>query len=345
MSEPELLHPDFPLTGLDDHMIHQTSDPIRYMWTSDLQAYERCWMTGHDDAGSMIIVVGASFYPNLDAAEAFVVVNIDGIHASVRSFRRLGVDRAEMGVGPIRPTICEGMQHWKFQLEDNSWNVAIDLDTDDITQQVLREPLVRHPVPPGRQAHVTAGFECFVELEGTVCIGDRSVALDRSNCRGSRDRHWGTGRGVGGPALQPDGRLPASGHSGNCFVMFDDYGIWGDRLFFRFGDERRGAGTVKTIHRRLRFEPDTHIFVEGLVDYVLNDSQRVRLHFERLGYQTAYLRCGLYGGDPTGARFQGVYPGSDLTEGSVLDVSTPATEPIWRAWMNTYAASRGTTEP
>jgi hypothetical protein len=169
---------------------------------------------------------------------------------------------------------------------------------------------------------VTAGFESFVELEGTVALGDAVVELGRSNTRGSRDRHWGTGRGVGGPALQL-GRPIAGGHSGNCFVMFHDYGIWGDRLFYRFGDERAGAGKVKTLHRRLRFEADTHVFVEGLVDYQLSDGIEVQMHFERIGFQTVYLRCGMYGGTPDGLRYQGLYPGEDLIEGSVHDVTLP----------------------
>ena len=29
-----------PLSALDDHLIHQTPDPVRVMWTSDARAYE-----------------------------------------------------------------------------------------------------------------------------------------------------------------------------------------------------------------------------------------------------------------------------------------------------------------
>ena len=41
----------FPLSPIDDFMIHQTTDPIRVMMTSDPRAYERYWMVCHDDGG------------------------------------------------------------------------------------------------------------------------------------------------------------------------------------------------------------------------------------------------------------------------------------------------------
>lgn len=312
----------FPLSPADDHMIHQTPDPIRTVWTSDLQAYERFWMVCHDDAGHAMVALGVSFYPNLDAAEAYAIVNIDGRHGFVRAFRRLGADRMDMGVGPIVPTVVRGLRHWHCSVADNDWGVTVDLDFFDTTRQVLRTPIVSASRSlPGRQGQVTAGFEGFGEVEGVVSVGDRTVTLARGSARGSRDRHWGTGRGVGGPAFQ-FGRPVPGGQSGNAFVNFERFGIWGDRVFYPFGDERPGAGRVESVVRRLRFEPDTRIFREGILDYELSDGTSRQLHVERIGTQTAYLRCGMYGGSPDG-RYQGVYPGEDLVEGGVDDTSDP----------------------
>ena len=80
----------FPLAPIDDHMIHQTPDPIRVMWSSDPRTYERYWVICHDNAGDLILVTGGSFYPSLDTAEAYAIVNYRGDHRSVRGFRRLG---------------------------------------------------------------------------------------------------------------------------------------------------------------------------------------------------------------------------------------------------------------
>src|SRR5690348_2304424 len=80
-------------------------------------------------------------------------------------------------------------------------------------------------------------------------------------------------------------------------------------------------GRVTTVQRRLRFEPDTHIFVEAVVDYRLDTGDTMQLHFERLGYQTAYLRCGMYGGTPDGGIHQGMYVGDDVVQGDAYDVT------------------------
>ena len=82
----------FPLSPLDDYLIHQTPDPIRVMWTGDFRAYERYWMVCHDPAGEVLVATGGSFYPNLDRAEAFAIVSHGGRHVTVRGFRPLGVD-------------------------------------------------------------------------------------------------------------------------------------------------------------------------------------------------------------------------------------------------------------
>src|ERR1700759_2750046 len=76
----------FPLSPLDDFMIHQTPDPVRIMWTGDPRAYERYWMVSHDAPGDIVIAPGGSFYPNLDRAEAYAIVNVRGRHTAVRSF-------------------------------------------------------------------------------------------------------------------------------------------------------------------------------------------------------------------------------------------------------------------
>ena len=93
----------FPLSPADDYLIHQTPDPIRVMWSSDPRAYDRYWTVFHDDAGDLIVATGGSFYPNLDLAEAYAIVNYRGDHRSVRAFRRLGFDRMDLWCGPIQP--------------------------------------------------------------------------------------------------------------------------------------------------------------------------------------------------------------------------------------------------
>ncbi|MCU1401523.1 MAG: hypothetical protein JWN62_4632 [Acidimicrobiales bacterium] len=314
----------FPLAAIDDYMIHQTPDPIRVAASSDPRVYERYWMVCHDLDADLVIATGSTFYPNLDLAEAYAIVNRGGRHTTVRAFRRLGVDRMDMRLGPIAPKIVQGMRHWNFVLDENEWGTSFDLHFRDTTRQVFREPSggITDGFPVGRRPDASTGFESFGDVEGTVVVGDTTLHLGRRSCRGTRDRHWGIGRSVGGPAMSLGGPARA-GVSGNTFVSFETFGIWGDRVFYRYGDPRPGAGRVVSVHRRLRFEPDTHIFTEGVIDYHLDSGETKQLHFERVGLLTAFMRCGMYGGTPDKEIFQGAYIGDDLVEGETYDVSDP----------------------
>ncbi|MEV4602930.1 hypothetical protein AB0K15_36730 [Amycolatopsis sp. NPDC049253] len=315
----------FPLSPLDDYLIHQTPDPIRVMATGDPRAYERYWMICHDPTGEVMVATGGSFYPNLDRAEAYAIVNFRGRHTSVRSFRALGVDRADLRVGPIAPEIVRGLREWRYVLEPNEQGISYDLTFRDTTRQVFREPLSdsAHGTPPGRRNDVTAGFEGFGTVEGWVEVDGTRVELGPGSA-GTRDRHWGTGRGVGGPAMSLGGRLHV-GVSGNAFVPFSDWTLWGDRVYYPFGDSRPGATRVAKPTRRLRFDPDTDIFAEGIVDYRLGTGEVKRLHYEHLGLQTAFLRCGMYGGTPESGIHQGSYDGPSMTEGETYDLTNPRT--------------------
>ena len=62
-------------------------------------------------------------------------------------------------------------------------------------------------------------------------------------------------------------------------------------------------------NRRLRFEPDTHIFAEGIIEYPLDTGEVKTVHYVKLGQQSAYLRCGMYGGTPDRDIHQGGYDG------------------------------------
>jgi hypothetical protein len=315
----------FPLASADDHMIHQTPDPLRTVFTTDLRFFERHWNIFHDDAGEVMIATGGSFYPNLDIAEAYAIVNLRGIQTSVRAFRRLGADRMNMHVGPIQPTIKQGLRRWHHELIDNDWGIRYSIDWQDTKRQVyhVAHGSLHNGFPAGGQRHVTAGFESFGELQGWIQVGEERIELRSGRCRGTRDRHWGIGRGVGGPALQPGGRTVKAGWIGGTWICFKDFAIWGNQVLYNFGDSRKGMGKVVRTERRLRFEDDTHIFQQGEIDFTLADGTVKHVRFERLGHQTAYMRCGMYGGTPDKDLHHGMSGGMDSIEGDRFDVRRP----------------------
>ncbi|HEX2884950.1 hypothetical protein [Vineibacter terrae] len=311
----------FPLSAIDDFMIHQTADPIRVVASTDPRFFERYWCICHDDVGELLVVTGGSFYPNLDTAEAFAIVNHQGQHRSVRAFRRLGSDRMDLRVGPLHPQILRGMREWRLTLAENDWGISFDLLWRDTRRQIYHaaySPLDRST--RGRQREVTAGFEGFGTAVGWVTVGGRRIDVSSGSFHGTRDRHWGIGRGVGGPAMQM-GRRHKAGWIGGNWIELADAAIWGNTVLRKFGDPRPGMGKVAHVERRLRFEEATRIFTEGEIDYTLDDGVCKRVRFERLGFQTAYMRCGMYGGTPEGNIFHGMYVGDDVVEGDHYDVT------------------------
>src|SRR5260370_8372459 len=125
----------FPLVPIDDYMIHQTPDPVRVVWSTDPRIYERFWVICHDNKGELLLVTGLSFYPNLDTAEAYAIVNFKGQHTSVRAFRRLGADRMNMDIGPIKPTIVQRTPVWRYVLEANECGTIPNLPSPHTNPQ------------------------------------------------------------------------------------------------------------------------------------------------------------------------------------------------------------------
>ena len=312
----------FPLSAADDFPVHQTPDPIRVVATSDPRFFERYWCVLHDDTGDLLLALGGSFYPNLDRCEAYAIATWRGEQRSVRSFRPLGADRSTLHVGPLRHEIVRGLREWRFLLADNEWDLALDLRWTDTHRQIYHAAWasLEHAEPPGRQRDVTAGFEGFGVAQGGVDFGGRRIAVSADRFHGTRDRHWGVGRGVGGPNLQ-FGRPHKAGWIGGNWIAFRDFAIWGNTVLYRFGDARPRMGKVLHAERRLRFESDTRIFTEGEIDYTLSDGSVRQVRFRRLGQQTAYMRCGLYGGSPDGRIHQGSFAGGEHTEGDRYDLT------------------------
>ncbi|CAN5257898.1 hypothetical protein BH09ACT6_BH09ACT6_07020 [soil metagenome] len=318
------LDEQFPLAPLDDFLIHQTPDPIRVAYSTDPRFFERYWNVFHDETGDLMLAIGGSFYPNLNKAESYAIVNHRGRQKSVRAFRALGVDRTQLTVGPIRPRIVEGLRSWHHGLDEGEWGFSYELDWTDTHRQIYDASYgsLSSGTPAGGQRQVTAGFEGFGVVSGWIAVDGVRVEWPSGAARGTRDRHWGIGRAVGGPALN-DGRPVRAGWKGGVWISFDDVAFWGNRVLYGFDDTRPGASRIVAVQRRMRFEPDTKIFLEGIIEFTLAGGQKREIHVERLGFQTAYMRCGFYGGTPEDGLHHGEYSGPDRVEFDEYDVTRP----------------------
>jgi hypothetical protein len=321
---------EVPLSPSDDQLVHTGPSTVDQAGPAshDPRFFERYWNIWHDDTGDLMLAVGGSFYPHLGRpedggrAEAYAIVNLHGDHRSVRAFRPVARDRENLTVGPLRPTIVEGLRRWRHVLDDGEWGFAYDLVFTDTHRPVYAAAW--GPEVAEGERHVTAGFEGFGTVEGWVRVGHTVHEWGPGVAHGTRDRHWGVGRGVGGPARN-GGRPVRGGWKGGIWIDLGDVAIWGKQVLYRLDDSRPGHGRVGDVRRRLRFEDESRVFTEGVVEMVLDDGGTRRLHLERLGAQTAYLRCGFYGGTPDAGLHHGEYDGPARVQWDRYDVNSAST--------------------
>ena len=69
-------------------------------------------------------------------------------------------------------------------------------------------------------------------------------------------------------------------------------------------------------------ETAAEAFREGIIDYTFKSGEKKQVHFQRLGNQTAFMKCGMYGGTPGGNIYHGMDVG-ERVEGDRFDVTRP----------------------
>ncbi len=311
-----------PMSGIDEYLVHNYPHPVRVMWTTDAQAYERIWFTAQDDAGELLVVCGLAFYPNLGTAEAFAIVNHAGRHTTVRAHRLLGDNRMDMRIGPIAYEVVEPFREWRLVLDENDYGISYDIRWFDTKRAVFRN-LGAGMIAGGKPFGGVAGYDGFGVEEGWVRAGDTRFDLTRVHFNGTRDHHWGTRDGVGGRGRWSGWQHVLSG----AFVQFPEWSAWGDHLMRNLGDPRPGSSTLRRRTHRLRFEDDTSLLLGGEVDMEFPSGEVKTMTFERLGNQIAFLRCGMYGGPnggtPDGDIWHGMYVGDGVVTGETYDANDP----------------------
>ena len=143
------------LSPLDDYPIHQISEPMRHVGTSDRNFYDRYYFnihgTGevHGTDDELFAVIGVGQYPNLSVADAFVSVLWGDDHRVVRSSKTLGADRMDASVGPIRVEVIKGLEQVRVIVEPNEWGIELDAVYDGFSEAHLGVPPLRPAVLPG----------------------------------------------------------------------------------------------------------------------------------------------------------------------------------------------------
>lgn len=194
------------LTKLDDYPIHQTSEPVAIVSSTNRNHYDRYWFNGYQDDGEFYFGIGAAVYPNLGILDCGLSIVHDGQQHAFHASRRAPEERTDLSVGPFNIEIIEPMKSLRVTVDDNETGISADLlwipRTGSFAEGHQRS--VRNPANGSSHMEATR-FNQFGHWQGEIRYPGGSVKVDPTRVYGTKDRSWGV-RPVGDPA--PPGAPP-----------------------------------------------------------------------------------------------------------------------------------------
>ena len=212
------------LSSWDDYPVHQASEFIAHVATSDRNFYDRYYFNAFDTSGKWMAVFGLGQYPNLGVTDAFVTVRVGDEQHLVRSSKPL-VDRADISVGPLRVEVIEPLKKLRFIVEPTEHTVAMDMIWEGVGPAIA-EPN-QYIRSMGRVTFDTQRLAQMGSWSGALHVNGTDLNVDPATSWGSRDRSWGV-RPVG--EREPDGirlNVQSIGGMWTYFPMrFEDHSIY-----------------------------------------------------------------------------------------------------------------------
>ena len=320
------------LLGLDEYPYHQITTTFAGVGGTD-----PAWNDGHylclsDMAGQVALASSLRLYQNNDVMDGFVCVRREGKQHNIRVSRRLRPDMDTLAVGPLRLEIVEPMRAVRLVLEDNEYDIALDVTCRN-TVLPYEDPAELTRVD-GRLISERITYEVTGKCEGSVQIGGERIELDPAADSFFRNHSWGYQAGRGGPRLYGaplvgvQRRVPGI----RQWVLFDlpDHG----GFWFIDPSGRRASGSgailypdrsvpVVDVTHELEFYEGGRRLKSGTVRLTDTDGIVREYTVEDLGW--VYTQGGGYFGGFNDGLGQGVYRGDYHVEGEVWDVSHPTT--------------------
>ena len=176
------------VSGWDDYPVHQTSEFIRHVATSDRNFYDRYYFNLHPSSDEYFAIFGLGQYPNLGTTDAFLAVTKDGTQRIMRTSKPLE-DRMDISVGPMRVEIIEPLEKLRVIVEPNDADIAMDV-TWTASIPAFEEPR-QYLRSRGTVVFDTQRFAQLGRWEGTLTVAGEDIAVTPDRCGGSRDRSWG----------------------------------------------------------------------------------------------------------------------------------------------------------
>ena len=338
-----------PISPMDEHLAHQTSETFDHVATSDRNFYDRYYFNCHPSSDELFLITGLGQYPNLGVTDAFVSVTVGDEHHVVRSSRELGHDRSDTSVGPLRVEIIEGLMKLRVICEPNVWGLAFDMT---FTGQV---PAIEEPKTFRRQyGRITSDVTRYAQVgvwEGSLEVAGKQYAVTPDTWKGARDRSWGV-RAVG-EAEPPGIRVKDFMQGTHGFfhqwmpMQFDDFVIKvqfdedfaGNRLVeesvkvWNVGsetpDEHMGRPSID-----ITYLPGTREIERAVLTLTQPDGSTRTVTSTPL--RTLYLKAGT-GYMPHEGWGHGYYQGPLKVEGMTFDIGTPEARAQWSGLNETLA--------
>jgi hypothetical protein len=88
------------ITSFDDYLIHQTPVALAHVGTTDSNAYDRYFLEGFIEDGSLMFGGAFGLYPNRDVTDAAFSVSFEGTQYSLFASGRAPTERGDSSVRP-----------------------------------------------------------------------------------------------------------------------------------------------------------------------------------------------------------------------------------------------------
>jgi hypothetical protein len=193
------------LTAHDDYPLHQSSLPMAYSATADVNHYDRYFFNGYTVDGSVYFGAAMGLYPNRHVVDAAFSVLRGGEQVSVFASGRAPVDRSQATtVGPIHVDIVVPLHQLRLRVDAAEHGICADLMFTSRSAPI-EEPhfFLRsgtRPVFDYTRLTQFGTWQGWLEIDGE--------RLDIDEVLGSRDRSWGVrpvgeAAAVGAPTSAP----------------------------------------------------------------------------------------------------------------------------------------------
>ena len=176
------------LSSMDDYLIHQTANPIRYVDSGDRNFYDRYYFNAHSCSEDFFMVFGLGHYPNLATRDAFAALRVGDQQVVMRTSDALG-DRGDSTCGPMQVEVLEGLKTLRVTIAPNPSGIEAELLYRGVHVPTLepRQESYRH----GRKVLDVMRFSQTCTVEGWLSAPGYSFRSNGADWAGYRDRSWG----------------------------------------------------------------------------------------------------------------------------------------------------------